>query len=75
MARRGKARPVFASEAEERAYWESHDSVGRVDWGRAQAGRFSRLKPSTTAISQLVPVGLLERVWIAVKWRVCRLRC
>ena len=69
MVRTGEKVPVFASEAEERAYWESHDSVGRVDWGRAQAGRFSKLKPSTTAISLRVPVGLLERIKIEANRR------
>jgi CopG antitoxin of type II toxin-antitoxin system len=27
-----KAIPVFKSEAEERAFWESHDSTEYVDW-------------------------------------------
>ena len=61
--------PVFADEAEERVYWERHDSVGRVDWGRARAARFANLKPSTTSISLGVPVGLLERIKIEANRR------
>ena len=26
---------AFASEEEERAYWESHDSTAHVDWSKA----------------------------------------
>ncbi len=31
-----KAVPKFASEAAERAYWESHDSSDLLDWSQAQ---------------------------------------
>ena len=44
--------PDFASEAEERAYWETHDSMGRIDWSGAQRTRFPNLKPSTNSISR-----------------------
>ena len=27
--------PRFASEAEERHFWETHDSAGYVDWSKA----------------------------------------
>ena len=53
---------VFASEAEERAYWERHDSSDHVDWARALRVRLAKLKPSTISISLRVPVGLLERI-------------
>ena len=62
MANKGKMVPSFASEAEERAYWERHDSSEHVDWARAQLVRLPNLKPSTISISLLVPVGLLERI-------------
>ena len=29
--------PDFKSEAEERAFWEQHDSSNYVDWSEAQA--------------------------------------
>ena len=57
--------PVFADEAEERQFWETHDSTEYLDWSKAERVRFPRLKPSTTAISIRLPVGLLERIKVA----------
>ncbi len=51
MNRKRKSRPAFESEGEERAFWESHDSTGHVDWSKAQRVRFPNLKPSTKPIS------------------------
>jgi predicted DNA binding CopG/RHH family protein len=61
--------PDFASEAEERAFWETHDSTGHVDWSKAQRVRLPNLKPSTTAISLRLPVSLLERIKTAANRR------
>ena len=36
MNKRLKPIPVFDSEAEERAFWETHDSTDYVDWDNAQ---------------------------------------
>ncbi len=33
------ATPTFSSDAEERAYWESHDSTELLDWTKAQKSR------------------------------------
>ncbi len=57
--------PAFADEAEERRFWETHDSTEYLDWSKAERVRFPRLKPSTTAISIRLPVGLLERIKVA----------
>ena len=38
--------PVFSSEADERAYWESHDSTDHLDWTTAQKVALPKLKPS-----------------------------
>ena len=54
--------PDFASEAEERAFWESHDSADVVDWSKAQKARFPNLKPSTRSISLRLPEPMLERI-------------
>ena len=62
MATKREAVPAFASEAEERAYWERHDSSDHVDWARARRVRLANLKPSTISISLRGPVGLLERI-------------
>jgi predicted DNA binding CopG/RHH family protein len=51
--------PDFASEAEERRFWETHDSADYVDWSSARPVRFPNLKPSTETISLRLPAGLL----------------
>src|SRR5438132_1420809 len=43
-------RPRFESEAEERAFWEAHDTADYVDWSRAKRVRLPNLKPSTAAL-------------------------
>jgi predicted DNA binding CopG/RHH family protein len=66
-----QSKPVrrFATEADERRYWESHDSAAHVDWRRAQRARFPNLKPTTTAISLRLPITLLEQIKIAANKR------
>jgi predicted DNA binding CopG/RHH family protein len=54
-----KAIPEFSNEAEERRFWETHDSTGYVDWSSARPARFPNLKPSTETISLRLPAGLL----------------
>ena len=69
MSKRLKSVPTFANEAEERAYWESHDSSPHVDWSKAERVRLPNLKPSTKAISLRLPVDLLERIRIEANKR------
>lgn len=69
MAKKLKPVPEFATEAQERAFWESHDSTDYVDWSKAQRVRLPNLKPSTTAISLRVPVSLLEAIKVAANKR------
>jgi predicted DNA binding CopG/RHH family protein len=57
--------PGFKTEAEERKFWETQDSTDYIDWSEAERVRFSNLKPSTTAISIRLPVGLLEQIKVA----------
>ena len=64
-----KAIPSFKGEAEERKFWETHDSTDYVDWSKAQRARFPNLKPSTTAISIRLPSDLLERIKVAANKR------
>jgi len=54
--------PEFASEAEERAFRETHDSAGLVDGRRARPVRLTDVKPSATAIPLYPPSTLLERI-------------
>ena len=61
--------PAFKSEAEERRFWETHDSTDYVDWAKGERVRFPNLKPSTTAISIRLPSALLEQIKIAANKR------
>ncbi len=66
---KAKPIPTFRSEAEERKYWEKHDSADHVDWSKAKRVRLPNLKPSTTAISLRLPMSLLEQIKIAANKR------
>jgi predicted DNA binding CopG/RHH family protein len=57
-----KAVPTFSSEAEERTFWETHDTSGFVDWGKARVAVFPNLKPSTETISLRLPAALLAEL-------------
>jgi predicted DNA binding CopG/RHH family protein len=61
--------PSFANEAEERRFWETHDSTDYVDWSKAQRARFPNQKLSTTAISLRLPQGTLDRIKVAANKR------
>lgn len=69
MSKKPETVPVFASEAEERAWWESHDSADHVDWSKAEPVRMANLKPSTASISIRLPVSLLEQIKVAANKR------
>lgn len=69
MAKTLKPVPTFATEAEERAYWEANDSVAHVDWSTAEPVRLPNLKPSSTSISLRLPNALLERIKVAANKR------
>jgi len=62
MNRKPDPVPQFATEAEERAYWETHDSSDRINWNSAERMRLPNLKPSSTSISLRLPNTLLERI-------------
>jgi len=61
--------PKFNSEAEERAFWETHDSTEYLDWSKAKLARFPNLKPSTKTISLRLPESLLDRIKIEANKR------
>lgn len=61
--------PRFENEAQEREFWETHDSTDYVDWSKAERVRFPNLKPSSKAISLRMPVALLERIKIEANRR------
>ena len=64
-----KKTPEFKSEAEEREFWESHDSTDFVDWTQAKPVAFPNLKPSTRTISLRLPEALLDRIKIEANRR------
>jgi predicted DNA binding CopG/RHH family protein len=64
-----KITPEFKTEAEEREFWESHDSTDFVDWKKAKSVAFPNLKPSTRTISLRLPEALLDRIKIEANRR------
>lgn len=46
MRKKLKPVPYFETEAEERTFWETHDSMDYVDWSKARRVRFPNLKLS-----------------------------
>jgi predicted DNA binding CopG/RHH family protein len=69
MRKARKPIPSFASEAEERAFWERADSTDYLDWRQAKRVRLPNLQPSKTAISLRLPVSLLDEIKIAANQR------
>jgi predicted DNA binding CopG/RHH family protein len=69
MPKQLKPVPHFASEAQERKFWETRDSADYLDWSKAKHARFPNLKPSTTAISLRLPISLLEQIKVAANKR------
>ncbi|MGP9809963.1 BrnA antitoxin family protein [Rhodopseudomonas sp. NSM] len=69
MAKKFKQVPNFASEAEEREFWETHDTADYFDLSKAVRVNFPNLKPSTVSISLRLPVGLLEQIKVAANKR------
>ena len=58
--------PKFKTEAEERRFWEEHDSADYVDWSDAEEPSLPKLKPSTRTIS--LRLNLIQSVlrWTAL---------
>jgi len=69
MSKPTKAIPRFANEAEERAFWEKHDSAELLDWSKAQRAVLPNLKPTTKTISLRLPQHLLDAIKAAANSR------
>jgi len=69
MNKRLKPVPDFVSEAEERTFWETHDSADYVDWSKAQRAVLPNLKPTTNTISLRLPQHLLDAIKAAANAR------
>ena len=61
--------PSFKSEADERAFWEEHDSADYLDWSKAERVRLPNLKPSTATISLRLPEAMLEELKVLANQR------
>lgn len=69
MSKPVKKIPTFASEAEERAFWESHNSADYLDWSKARRAALPNLKPTTRTISLRLPQHLLDSIKAAANAR------
>jgi predicted DNA binding CopG/RHH family protein len=61
--------PRFETEAEERAFWQEHDTTDYVDWSAAATVRLPNLKPSTATISLRLPEGMLDELKVLANER------
>ena len=55
-------KPTFKTEAQEAAFWASHDSTEYIDYSKSRRVVFPRLKPSTETISLRLPKSLLDQL-------------
>ncbi len=69
MTKQIKTIPTFANEAEERTFWETHDSTDYLDWNKAQSVVLPNLKPTTKTISLRLPKHLLDSIKAAANAR------
>ena len=61
--------PKFKTEAEERRFWQRHDSSEYVDWSDAGTIVLPRLKPSTRKISIRLPESLIDELKVLANKR------
>mgnify|MGYP001099687359 FL=1 len=61
--------PKFQSEAEERLFWQKHDSSEYIDWSNAENVVMSKLKPSTRSISIRLPESMIEELKVIANKR------
>lgn len=57
-----KSKPTFKSEAQEAAFWASHDSTEYIDYSKSRRMILPKLKPSTETISLRLPKSLLDQI-------------
>ncbi|OGT79753.1 MAG: hypothetical protein A3H91_06245 [Gammaproteobacteria bacterium RIFCSPLOWO2_02_FULL_61_13] len=69
MSKQAKVVPKFANEAEERVFWETHDSTEYLDWSKARTSVLPNLKPTTRTISLRLPQHLLDSLKAAANAR------
>lgn len=57
-----KSRLTFKSQAQEAAFWASHDSTEYIDYSKSRRMSFPKLKPPTETISLRLPKSLLDQL-------------
>ena len=57
-----KPKQTFKSDAQETAFWASHDSTEYIDYSKSRRMIFPKLKPSTETISLRLPKSLLDQL-------------
>lgn len=62
MKKQLKPIPYFNSEAEERKFWQTHDSTEYVDYSHAKRVRFPNLKLTSRPITVRLPETLIEKL-------------
>src|SRR5713101_7040770 len=61
--------PKFKSEAEERKFWSSHDSVDYIDWRGGKRAILPDLRPSVRAISIRLPQAMIDELKLVANRR------
>ena len=61
--------PKFKNEAEERLFWQKHDSSEYLDWSNAEDAILPKLKPSTRSISLRLPESMIEELKVLANKR------
>lgn len=61
--------PKFKNEAEERVFWQKHDSSEYLDWSNAEETILPKLKPSTRSISLRLPESMIEELKVLANKR------
>lgn len=61
--------PQFKNEAEERLFWQKHDSSEYLDWSNAEDAILPKLKPSTRSISLRLPESMIEELKVLANKR------
>ena len=56
--------PHFKTEAEEREFWQTHDSTEYVDYSSVENVKFPNLKLTSKPITIRLPQSLIDRVKI-----------
>ena len=62
MKKKLKKPPRFASEAQEREFWATHDTTDYFDDEKTVRAVLPNLRPSTQTISLRLPKHLLDRI-------------